>query len=52
MENMNTSLEEIFTLVKHVSVDKGIIHVKIAEDNKTIQDISKTNMDSNKMKLK
>ena len=52
MENMNTSLEDIFTLVKHVNVDKGIIHVKITEDNKTIQDISRTNEDSNKMKLK
>jgi len=52
MENMNTSLKDIFTLVKHVSVDRGIIHVKITEDNKTIQDISKTAMGSNKMKLK
>ena len=52
MENMDTSVEDIFTLIKHVSIDKNIIHVKITEDNKTIQDISKTSKGSNKMKLK
>ena len=49
MENMDTSVEDIFTLIKHVSIDKNIIHVKITEDNKTIQDISKTIKGSNKM---
>ena len=52
MENMDTSVEDIFTLIKHVSIDKNIIHVKITEDNKTTQDISKTIKGSNKMKLK